>query len=90
MKKIDFVDFEELKKVNSKVNILENKVNEKEKGNLLGGGKIRFFEDLNFKHGFFSFVKGWRDANRKRRRKIFWKADFVDLLKSNNVWEKEK
>lgn len=27
-------------------------------GNLLGGGKIRFFEDLNFKHGFFSFVKG--------------------------------
>lgn len=31
MKKTDFVDLEELKKVNSKVNILENKVNEKEK-----------------------------------------------------------
>lgn len=58
MKKTDFVDLEELKKVNSKDNnILKSKVNEKEKGkvgNLLGGGEIRFFEDLNFKHGFFS------------------------------------
>lgn len=57
MKKTDFVDLEELKKVNSKDNnILKSKVNEKEKGkvgNLLGGGEIRFFEDLNFKHGFF-------------------------------------